>query len=172
MTFSFNSQAEEITPARKAKSLAVYLTNIALKNGTPAHEKESTFTQKDISDISYYLDYYLFSVEDLYRAENQFAMSEVTVSDKSFTDIITLLRDFIDVGKIMRTHEQLDNMKCKFLYGAFQEHALSNSVAYELVFKKSDDGIFHPTYVGGCWIISKFPANYFPSYKQVAGNNE
>lgn len=165
-TTSFASGAQEVTAEAKAKSLAAYLTKIATQNGTPAKEKDFTFTQKDLGEISYYLDYYLFTVEDLYRTEREFAKGEVTVSDKNFGDIISLLRDFIDVGKIMRKYEQWENMKCKYLYGAFQDHALSSSTAYELVFKKADvEESSVPTYLGGCWSVSTFPAKYFPSYK-------
>ncbi|MGZ3790298.1 MAG: hypothetical protein ACXVLQ_17325 [Bacteriovorax sp.] len=153
----------ELSSEQKSSSLYQYLTKKALKNGTPDKEDGYTFTQQDIGRIAYYLDYYLYTVEDLRKTEDLFFREQLKISDKNLDDIVYLLRSFEDVGKIMREHQQFTDLKCKFLYGKNQDHALEISPVIQQMYKSGDDK-FVPAFVGGCWYPYHYPENLFPSY--------
>jgi hypothetical protein len=63
----------------------------------------------------------------------------------------------------MRNYQLFSRLKCKYLYGDMQDHALAISPAIQQEFT-DDDGVYTPSFVGGCWYEKRFPGALFPSY--------
>lgn len=163
-SLSLTAFTAEYSSSQKVKGLAMLLSKTALKNSVVVSSDGFTFSQVNIGKIAYYLDYYLFTPEDISKTSDYFSREVVQVSEKNLDDIFFLLQNFLEVSRIMRQHQIGNiNLLCHFLYGKIQDHALLISPVIQQSFKDRDTK-FEPAFVGGCWYSNHYPSKLFPNY--------